>query len=389
MNNGEFKEASESFDMKEYRRSIRPLEKLRREFISQFTIDKIRHMKLDEYCQGKGIKENNFCYGLENTLKDLGDIHGSSCTKFGMYWSKKSGQYKIVSRFDQGSPQKSLKVISDAIIDLLEAGKDEDLERIRANSLSKMFKGKILATYYPEKYLSIFSEDHLDYYINQLGLDHYLPKNADVIDKREALIQFKLDTSETRDWPLHAFARFLYHDYPKAPKSTDVLAIEQFEYAEFTDGDYISVEDYALSTKSGKGEYEQQFRERQRLGVRGEYIVFRFESERLKSLGIRKKPKHVSKEDDCLGYDIESYNEDGTKRYIEVKATNAPLDKFHFFLSANELGQAKLLGENYHVYVVSKPNSARPKIQDLGNPFIVKDKIILIPTTYKINIVSK
>ena len=27
-----------------------------------------------------------------------------------------------------------------------------------------MFKGKILSTYFPERYLNIFSEEHLDHY---------------------------------------------------------------------------------------------------------------------------------------------------------------------------------------------------------------------------------
>ena len=52
-----------------------------------------------------------------------------------------------------------------------------------------------------------------------------------------------------------------------------------------------------------------------------------------------------SEVDDSLGYDILSYEEDGTPRYIEVKTTEHRSDngELYFFISQNELEKAKTL----------------------------------------------
>ena len=46
----------------------------------------------------------------------------------------------------------------------------------------------------------------------------------------------------------------------------------------------------------------------------------------IKQIWTSRKNKHVSDTNDYAGYDILSYNDDGTERFIEVKTTKGPIN---------------------------------------------------------------
>jgi hypothetical protein len=75
------------------------------------------------------------------------------------------------------------------------------------------------------------------------------------------------------------------------------------------------------------------------LGKRGEELVFMFEQQRLRSHGkieLACKVEWTSESrGDGAGYDIRSFDLDGSERLIEVKTTNGPA-RTPFFLSENE-----------------------------------------------------
>lgn len=392
MNKSEFEAAISTFDVKRHKNIIEPAEALRRDFVKRFSPARIRNLRIDEYAEGKGIKENNFCYELEWKLGALGKIVGASCSKFGIFYKKKINDYYITKAWRQGSLSSSFKYLRTELADLIEAGKTEMWDIIRASNFSPMFKGKILATYYPDTYLNIFSEEHLDFFIHSLDLDLKVKKGMDEFDKRNILVEFKNSVSEMSSWPLNAFSHFLYTVYPGKPQPSEKNPsegkeeFEFFEGAEMIDGDFLSLSDDEEPASSGKGDYERQNKKRKELGDRGEYVVMQYEIENLRKNGIRKKPKHVALEDDALGYDILSYSADGSKKYLEVKATNSNPKDFNFFLSANELTSAFKYGQAFHLYIVFKPHSARPKIFDIGNPFIEDGKVKLMPVNYRIHL---
>lgn len=62
------------------------------------------------------------------------------------------------------------------------------------------------------------------------------------------------------------------------------------------------------------------------------------------------------------------------------------LKDFRIYVTGNEVSVASSLGKDYHVYVVFKPNSSRPEIFDLGNPFMEEGKVTLIPINYKLHL---
>ena len=91
------------------------------------------------------------------------------------------------------------------------------------------------------------------------------------------------------------------------------------------------------------------------LGRAGEAFVMAYERWRLRNAGRPDLADNIvwlsDETGDGAGYDIESFEADGSKIYIEVKTTRQG-DLFPFLLSANELDASIELGDAYRLYRV-------------------------------------
>ena len=120
-----------------------------------------------------------------------------------------------------------------------------------------------------------------------------------------------------------------------------------------------------------------------KLGRAGEEIVLDYEKWRLSANGqadLADKIRWVSEKDgDGLGYDIESFDEQGRKIFIEVKTTKSGKD-MPFMISANEVEASAELGPQYRIYrVFGYPKS--PKVFIIDGP--VADVFDLTPRQYQ------
>ena len=93
--------------------------------------------------------------------------------------------------------------------------------------------------------------------------------------------------------------------------------------------------------------------EKRRIGDLGEQFALKFERKRLENIGKEKlasRIKHIASEKgDGAGFDIESYNEDGTTRFIEVKTTKGSLGQ-SIYITRNELEKSKMEKDNFFLY---------------------------------------
>lgn len=104
------------------------------------------------------------------------------------------------------------------------------------------------------------------------------------------------------------------------------------------------------------------------LGLAGEHMILEFEKYRLQS-----EPQLVAQIEhtsamlgDGLGFDIRSFELDGSSRYIEVKTTRySELTPFYF--SAGELAASQHYGSEYHLYRIFN-FSRKPGLFMLGGP---------------------
>ncbi|VUT28268.1 MAG: hypothetical protein SYNGOMJ08_00837 [Candidatus Syntrophoarchaeum sp. GoM_oil] len=387
------------------------LEKCRRKFIKIFTITKIENMGKDDYVEGKRINgkpdENTFCYWVEWRTEGLGRIQGARADKFGLYVDKKTQQYKFLKKFSNEND--AIEFLKTKIVKLIEFGKSENLEKIKEIELSPMFKGKILFLYYPKKFVNIFAETNVDGFLKNLEIYHD-NKNLDLIDKREILLGWKNKDSVMKKWSMVEFSDFLYNELGRPPKK-EQTPDELKDYIDFEE-DYpdpekakpefitlkISPEKIQSSSKKGIGksgmvDFEKENKRQQRLGEQGELVVFRKEKTFLienDQKDLAEKVELISKKDTFAGYDILSYELNGTKKYIEVKSTNSsPSNIASFLISINEYTKAKTI-KNYNIYIVFETKSENPKIWKIKNPFKYEGKgLYLTSINFRVMINTK
>lgn len=402
MNYQELQEAKQTFRIHTLEKEYKSLFKIRDEFVHKYNPSKIASMTIDEYVQGKQSK-TSFCYILERSLKGLGNMTGQYATKFGVWYSKEKGDYSFEPRLGANYKEvfKNVKV---SILNLLESGKVHDYEEIIKNPLNALFKGKILAVYYPDDYLNIFSNDHLNHYLKAFDLDTADLMKQNVLFKRKALLDFKNRDKDMKKWSNDMFSIFLWSHYPKAPlKSEEVAVVSGEEEITFPTLESFSFVDLQLASgnpvphtkpHSGKPspDYEKEAKKYKKLGDRGEYVVVQAEVSRLmKEFSIseskaKKLIKWVSRESDTYGYDIQSVNKDKTPRYIEVKATQRNVGDMDFYYTENEYETAKRFGKDYYIYVVFEILTPHPKVWVIKNPFDTGVGINMKPVKYKVQL---
>jgi hypothetical protein len=378
--------------------SYKERESLRRDFEKLFPRDKILKLKPDEYVQGKGNKES-FCYWIEWKLSELGHIQGTPVKKFGVFHSKKENSLQFTKEFKQR--ENPFGAVLTEIVSLLDAAAENDFEKIRDAKISPMFKGKILFLYFPKKFLNIYSPRHIDHFLGQLRLNEP-GANIDLISKRELLVNFKNADEVMKDWSMFEFHDFLYETWKSPPSQKNVTSLLKdyvfdFPAPEETEPEFISLKagkpsetaENESRKKSGVTDFERQNRRNKLAGNQGEDIVFLAEKKALQANGkgnLAKDVKAVCKTDENAGFDILSFEPDGTPKQIEVKSTtNSPPSSnssFRFFLSANEYEKSKTL-PNYHLYIVFAVKSKTPKIWQIKNPASLEpDYLALRPSAF-------
>jgi len=368
-------------------------EKLRREFVAKYPVARIRQLALDDYVIGKGAGNRSFCYRLEREMDRLGRILGSPSPKFGVYFGKKGKdperKYRFVGHWG-ATLEDAFAAVKQAIVSLLEDAGRGDLAAVAANRLSPMFKGKLLFVYHPEQFAPIYAREHLEHFAAALDLHGAFRSE---VEMQRALMDYRATWPELSAQPALLYMRLLYllFDYP--PEKEDGggegarvplldVAAKGAEFIEQMPA--ISSEERGRAERRGKIDYEAQQRQFKRIGDRGEALVVEIEKRRLLSAGRRdlaERIVHTAQEDDSAGYDILSFDEDGTERPIEVKATSGANLGRGFYISANEVEQSSSLS-NYHLYLVFSALSKKPRILSLRQPDLQGGAFTLRPVVF-------
>jgi len=409
LNELRIKQAEFEGTRQEFKKELIKLEEKRQKFLKLFPKEKLMTLKLENYALQKGEKgsKNSFCYWLENELKELGNIHGATARKFGIYFGVSKSEptehkWRITSRFGNAK-EDAFNNIKSAIISLLNYADGNNIQGIRNNPLSNLFKGKILSTYFPDKFLNIFDNKHLEYFLDKLDLVY--SDSDDEISKRIILINFKNKDEIMSKWKIYEFSKFLYDSFGRPPKKEEAPQ-ELKEYlenkknypkikevnAEFIELN-INPENIEIERKETKPlgkvvDFEKENKINKLLGNRGEEIVFNLEKRHLESIGkqeLANKIKWVSKEDDSLGYDILSFEENGEEKYIEVKSTSQSENcNANFLISSNQYSKAKRI-KNYYFYIVFNTKGKEPKIWKIKELLQYENKgLTLTPISFRV-----
>lgn len=190
---------------------------LSRKFSGDYNLSVLEAMSLDEYAIGHGDRLN-FCYRIERELERMGAIGGQAGSKkFGVWYSKERGKYLNTEKFG-GSPDEAWVAVRAEIIKLVKAGAKEDYAAIRESRLSSLFRYKILAVYYPDQYITIFSDACLSYFCGKLEIP--LSPEDDTLTLQRKLILWKGQHPETEEMTLVMYVRWLYGVLGSPPKTS-------------------------------------------------------------------------------------------------------------------------------------------------------------------------
>lgn len=139
---------------------------------------------------------------------------------------------------------------------------------------------------------------------------------------------------------------------------------------------------------SPKADFENLSKLRHSIGTLGEEFIYQEEKRKLNNKGLvnlSERVQWISKESDSYGYDIKSFHEDGSSKYIEVKTTTEG-GKTPFYLSELELNALDRLHPNYIICRVYDFNIETGK----GSKYWVSKTQLetyfnLEPISYKVN----
>lgn len=195
---------------------IQQIESDRREFASKYTREFISTMTIEQYAMGAGDKDN-FCYRIEVEQKEMGNIRGvvKGVQRYGVWYSKKLGGYEFTHRYGD-TPQEAFLSVRSLICNVMDAGEIDDYTAIRNNKIAALFKYKLLAMYFPHKYLTIYSTSHLSYFCDKVGIPAV--DGDDELVMQRKLLQWKETQDEARDMSLIKFSRYLYKVFDHPPK---------------------------------------------------------------------------------------------------------------------------------------------------------------------------
>ncbi len=190
-------------------------------------------------------------------------------------------------------------------------------------------------------YLFLREEKKGDY--EYLGRLKYLTHDKD----REKPVYFQ--------WQLLDIDRDSYIDIQHKDSNKEEESIGTLERVdEMPDSKKVGISKDNFRTKKSP-DFALKESKNRKLGLVGEELVLKYEKETLISLGkedLAERIIHTSKvEGDGAGYDIKSFNEDGSVKYIEVKATRGNINT-DFYMSPRELRFAELNKDSFCLYRV-------------------------------------
>lgn len=186
-------------------------------FQLKFPLDQLQQLNLDTYCIGKSNKDN-FCWWIERGLESCGRYSPGFSINYGVYFSKTEQKYKTLKRYE--SPETAMEDMRMFVSQVAN-------EKLDAEGFKKLGDGfilKILASYYPEKYIQVYKPELLKQISQLIKLDsnsHYIRLNQELNRRINELIRETSSTCDTQEVVHFLFQRFL------GGNETEILEEEQ------------------------------------------------------------------------------------------------------------------------------------------------------------------
>lgn len=187
------------------------------DFQRKFPIDQLLQLNLETYCIGKSNKDN-FCWWIERGLESFGRYSPGFSINYGVYFSKTEQKFKTLKRYS--NPEEAVDEMKTFVCQVAK-------EEFNAEGFKKIGDGfilKILASYYPEKYIQVYKPEILIQISRLLKLDsksHYIQLSQELNNRIKELIYETSSNCDTREVVNFLFQKFL------GGNDTEILEEEQ------------------------------------------------------------------------------------------------------------------------------------------------------------------
>lgn len=343
---------------KEIKQKEREINKLIDQFLKKYTLERIAGMKIDDYVEGKA-DDNSFCYWIENKLKSAGDIHGATAYKFGVFYSKKNSRYEVQTPKYNSDYNLAFEEIKKLIIEVIDASKEHNLDKITTSKLSNMFKNKIAYLYNREDFLPIYSDDDIKKLLIIFGLPHDQKKES-IESKKDRLFKFYKDLNiiDCSPW---RFMHFIYNPdgYRHELRDGEITDFLKSNNSKITIEKVVNIEDLFVERNYNgrKSVYKSdpdKDKSNKLAGEKGEDRVIEYFETNKRKLNITEIKYYCKKDgpdaNDLAGCDIEYVTSDGQHWFVEVKSTRANnVEKQLFYMSDIEFNKMKENINNYYI----------------------------------------
>lgn len=155
------------------------LYQLRDEFLSTWSLERVKEMAIDEYTNLN--KDDSFCYWLEKKTEILGSIWGGSSFKFGIYKRRNTdrefeknaisdGEYAWLDKYGKERDE-AFNNVKNIIIDIIKKSQAGDFKAIDSIDLGNAIKWKIAHLYSDNRILNVFSKEKLIEIAKKLSIE--------------------------------------------------------------------------------------------------------------------------------------------------------------------------------------------------------------------------
>ena len=196
-------------------------ERLCRNFLEEFSLEKLSSLTLEKYCIGKGDNKS-FCWWMEFGLKSLGSFSPGMSDGYLIYWSKDQQRYILSGYAEQlqkahadWNIEEIFNDIKEKLVSLIKAD-FQDIPKFTNYFLSS-FILKILSTYRNQEFFPINSNKHLTNLIEMLGIN--CSTDADVFTKNQEIYNFykkctdSVENNEACEMSPECFNDILYANF--------------------------------------------------------------------------------------------------------------------------------------------------------------------------------
>ena len=178
-------------------------------FLSHFPIDRVKRLSLDEYAfvSSADGDSHSFCTIMYSELEEIAHTGNAYTHMFGIYYKKDkelalSPTYRKIFGDDF---DKAFEQIKSDIYELLDGVENDNYEVVKESQLNRTFRYKLLAVYFPEKFLPICTETMMKPICNTMGVSF---GDREMVYSNIDLRKIKESSPLTKDWNNGVFLGF-------------------------------------------------------------------------------------------------------------------------------------------------------------------------------------